>query len=250
MKKLILLIVSLCLFTTVQAEEVEKNEMYVKTITHYDYIGNVIMTDNIEMTEEEINQDMLISPASQTYCIVEGESVPCIQTEYKKNTMEYKRHNVSTNIYRIYLSLNWLKTPVVTKYDVIALRWSNNVTITKVDGSQTAVKNGSSVLSTYNSTGDNTILGTKGVGITMNMYDDATDHYMSLIVTLTGNPGTVYGTYQHARNANITFDMSQSYTFSASGLGNVLLFSNSTITNYYDGMEGLTDSAPFYDSFA
>ena len=54
--------------------------MYVKTITHYDYIGNVIMTDNIEMTEE-INQDMLISPASQTYCIVEGESVPCIQTE-------------------------------------------------------------------------------------------------------------------------------------------------------------------------
>ena len=55
--------------------------MYVKTITHYDYIGNVIMTDNIEMTEEEINQDMLISPASQTYCIVEGESVPCIQTE-------------------------------------------------------------------------------------------------------------------------------------------------------------------------
>ena len=65
MKKLILLIVSLCLFTTVQAEEVEKNEMYVKTITHYDYIGNVIMTDNIEMTEEEINQDMLISPASQ-----------------------------------------------------------------------------------------------------------------------------------------------------------------------------------------
>ena len=106
MKKLILLIVSLCLFTTVQAEEVEKNEMYVKTITHYDYIGNVIMTDNIEMTEEEINQDMLISPASQTYCIVEGESVPCIQTEYKKITMEYKRHNVSTNIYRIYLSLN------------------------------------------------------------------------------------------------------------------------------------------------
>ena len=50
---------------------------------------------------------------------------------------------------------------------------------------------------------------------------------------------TGYVTYQHATSA-LTLANSKSYTFSSSGLGGVLYYSNSTIRNKYDGMQGLS----------
>ena len=49
-----------------------------------------------------------------------------------------------------------------------------------------------------------------------------------------------YATYQHARNSNAnTLAISKSNSFSSSGLGGVLYYSNSTYRNYYDGMQGI-----------
>ena len=48
-----------------------------------------------------------------------------------------------------------------------------------------------------------------------------------------------YVTYQQASSA-LTLANSKSYTFSSSGLGGVLYYSNSTIRNKYDGMQGLS----------
>ena len=112
-------------------------------------------------------------------------------------------------------------------------------------GKQNATQNSKNVETNYTSDDDNTILGPRGVGITMNMYDNATNHQMTLDVYFLTNPGTIYATYQHARHSNVTLAMAQSYTFSASGLGKVLLFSNATITGYYDGMTGVEDSTPY-----
>ena len=91
---------------------------------------------------------------------------------------------------------------------------------------------------------DNMLVFSNGVGITMNMYDNTSDHKMTLYASFNGNPGSIYATYQHARHSNITFAMSQSYTISYQGLGGVLLFSNSTIEGYYDGMKGTVDYTP------
>lgn len=225
--------------------------MYLKTITYYNTIGEVTNSFNVEMTEDEIEQDMAISAYDTELCENgDGFSVPCYTTDYKKITLSYIRHSVDTNKYKVEVYVTWLKTPVITKYDVIAIRWTGSVNASYVSGTQTAIRNGKSLLTTYSATGTNTKISPRGVGTTMNMYDNASNHKMKLIVQFKGNPGTIYATYQHARHSNITLDMSQSYIFSDTGLGGVLQFNTATITSYYDGMKGLSSSNPYNDTFA
>ena len=47
-----------------------------------------------------------------------------------------------------------------------------------------------------------------------------------------------YATYQHA-TTNVSLATSKSYSFNSTGLGGVLKFNTSQISNYYDGMEGV-----------
>ncbi len=245
LKNIILIVVIFFIFvTTANAESIEE-KMYVKTITQYDATGNVIGTFNIEMSEDEIYQDIeqesvsLASNVSNQYCTTTEGTLPCRETEYKIIIMRYTK---SSSTYNVELALEWIKEPLITKYDVIAIRWTGNGTLTNAYGTQNAL-NKSETYYSYN--GNNMKIASRGLGITMNMYDNTSDHIMRLYATFSGNPGMIIGTYQHARHSNITFDMSKSYTFNENGLGGVLLFSNDTITNYYDGMLGISDVTPY-----
>ena len=51
---------------------------------------------------------------------------------------------------------------------------------------------------------------------------------------------TIYISYQHA-STSVSFNtVKNAYTFSNSGLGNVIYFSSSTLRNSYDGMGGIS----------
>ena len=82
-----------------------------------------------------------------------------------------------------------------------------------------------------------------GWGQSMNLINNGTLCELSMWIDMYGNAGeTAYASYQHARNSNVTLAISKAYTFSSSGLGGVLYWSNSTYSNYYDGMDGVVDT--------
>ena len=78
----------------------------------------------------------------------------------------------------------------------------------------------------------------------MNLFNNGRDFELGMMYDFNSSVGEyMYGTYQHARNSNAnTLAISKSYSFSSSGLGGVLYFSNSTYRNYYDGMTGVVDT--------
>ena len=161
----------------------------------------------------------------------------CRETNYKRVNLGIGKEG---NTYIVEVFLQWYTVPLITKFDDIAFRWTNNVTPTHIEGMQSATKNGNFVYTTYLRNGTNTKEFSNAVGITMNMYDNATGHTMDLQAYFSSNPGTIYATYQHARNSSITKSNAMSYTISSSGLGGVLYFSDPIIRNYFDGMQGLT----------
>ncbi len=80
-----------------------------------------------------------------------------------------------------------------------------------------------------------------GVGISMNIPDSANSSLSSSMTVklLTGADNiTVYGTYQHAKSS-VSLSDSKSYSFDPSGLGGVVKFNSSSISNKYDGMSGV-----------
>lgn len=114
--------------------------------------------------------------------------------------------------------------------------------ITYYWGSQTCNdKNGNGLEALYDMNSDNIKLTQYGFGQIMNIFDKANSElFLQLELHLAkpvGDP--MYATYQHARNSNITLSQAKSYTFKSGGLGNVVYFSNSTVRNYYDGMQGV-----------
>lgn len=69
---------------------------------------------------------------------------------------------------------------------------------------------------------------------------------LSFVLHFRKNVGsTVYGSYQHASNSNITLAQAKSYSIQAGGLGNVIYFSNATVRKYYDGMQGVSTTVNF-----
>ncbi len=222
----------------------ESEEIYIKTVTQYNVVGQVVGAFDMELTKEEMDVELLEaedddSSIANTYCIVNGRSIPCYETTYKKLTLIYNKSD--TNKYEVEAELKWLSTPLITKYDIFALRWNGTGTLVTASGVQKATGK-SNVNYPYGD--DNMLIFSNGIGITMNMYDNTSGHEMHLYATFSGSPLAVYVTYQHARHSNITFAMSQSYTISSNGLGAVLYFSNTTTRGYYDGMKGLHDVTP------
>lgn len=208
-------------------------EEYIKTTTVYLY-DNVILSKDNEITAEEFN-----NATTSTNCAVENYPY-CYETTYKRL---YMATFIKDNKYETELMLVWKQVPVVTKYDNFAVRWTSSASLYSISGYQDATKNGTKVETEYTSSSSNVKTASNGAGITMNMYDNAKSHTMGMHVIWSTNPGTVYATYQHARNSAITKTNAMSYTFSANGLGGVTYFSNATIRGYYDGMQGLSSSS-------
>lgn len=153
--------------------------------------------------------------------------------------------------YRLFVQTNWKTNPIVKSFDVSAIRWTvnSNSTFTRDNdfyGVQMC-KNSSNeqLIQSYGQDSNNAKVFSNGVGVSMNIFDACnSDLHTQLDIygELSGSM-KIYGTYQHAV-ANVTLAQSKSYTLSSSGLGGVLYYSNSTIRNKYDNMQGVYADVP------
>lgn len=171
-----------------------------------------------------------------------------ISTMATYHTTSYKNIEISTsqtgtNSYFIYVTNDWLITPKVKSYDVIAMR-VDDATISS--GTQRGVQmyttNGINDVVNYSYQGTNMVLSSNGFGISMNLVDAASGFTCEIqaIVTATSQWATVYGSYQHAMTA-VTLAKSKSYTISHNGYGKVVNFATA-VQNDYDNMQGVSIS--------
>ena len=160
-------------------------------------------------------------------------------TSYKN--IEISTTYVSNNKYYVHLVNDWLITPKVKSYDVIAMR-VDDATIENgtQDGTQTYGSSGNYNLISYSYNGTNMVLSSNGFGISMNLVDAATGFTCEIeaMVQSTSQWATVYGSYQHA-TTSLTLAQSKSYTISHNGYGKVINFATA-VQNYYDNMQGVS----------
>lgn len=144
---------------------------------------------------------------------------------------EYKRMSLSDNGQSVDLSVTWKKTPKYKSYDVIAVM-SDDVTfyVNSLVGLQTATVGDSKEYAHYNYNTQNVKVFDNGIGISMNLINDATYYVLEMTVRYYGN-GLVYGNYRHVQD-NVTLSQSQNYYLSN---GNIV-FNNSSINNKYDSI--------------
>ena len=165
-------------------------------------------------------------------------------TSYKN--IEISTTSIGSNKYLVYLTNDWLITPRVKSYDVIAMRTEDS---TISSGSQRGVQmyttNGISDVINYSYNGTNMVLSSNGFGISMNLVDAASGFTCEIqaIVTATSQWATVYGSYQHAMTA-VTLAKSKSYTISHNGYGKVINFATA-VQNDYDNMQGVSISLDY-----
>ena len=160
-------------------------------------------------------------------------------TSYKN--IEISTTSIGSNKYLVYLTNDWLITPRVKSYDVIAMRTEDS---TISSGSQRGVQmyttNGISDVINYSYNGTNMVLSSNGFGISMNLVDAASGFTCEIqaIVEATSQWAKVYGSYQHAMTA-VTLAKSKSYTISHNGYGKVINFATA-VQNDYDNMQGVS----------
>lgn len=123
----------------------------------------------------------------------------------------------------------WSVSPGTRSWDVIGA-YLSGVSLISHNGTYVSDSNG--VTTTYN----NLKTATNGVGNSVKLPDSGDDLIINMTFTVTRG-GTVFGSYQHAAQ-NTTLWVSQDYTFSLGGYGNVFDFSE-TGYNTYDGMCGV-----------
>lgn len=222
MKNLILLFSCMLLFcyTNCYANEMNENSniKYYKTI--YNLTNNESVTNEINVYEYEQESNIMTLGTS-------------VITEYKKLAI-----TTSNNI--VNLTLEWKNMPKYRSYDVIAIRGENvNFNTSGILGTQ--FYNNDNI--NYTSQTKNTKVYSNGVGISMNLVDNASSYTLELKAsyTKTNANAKIYGSYQHAQT-NVTLAQSQKYTISSNGYGSVVQF-DSDVKKYYDGMNGVSIGA-------
>ncbi|MGN1374085.1 MAG: hypothetical protein ACI4XK_02095, partial [Bacilli bacterium] len=98
-------------------------EEYIVTTTYADYFGNIISTQ-----EENITKDEMEAIISEGDYQVRRDVLPYTwkvdyTTTYKHLLMTI---NKNSDLYIVSIYNDWLKMPQVKKYDVIASRWEGN----------------------------------------------------------------------------------------------------------------------------
>lgn len=213
-------------------QTLDEQVTYVKTTTYNDYFFGSITEEEI-ITEEEYQ---LYNTTNTSNCTV-GDV--CYQTSTKRLSVQGFAL-LESNTYTFITTNLWTTVPDFYSFDVIASRWADlNETfiMTNYYGEQLA-SNGTVE---YGYKGGNSKYTSNGVGISMNILDNCSWNQSQKTVQgyFTGETDFYYyTTYQHAtQTTNLT--ESKSYSFSSSGLGGVLYYSNSTIRNKYDKMQGI-----------
>ena len=221
-------------------------EEYIVTTTYAAYFGNIISTQ-----EENITKDEMEAIISEGDYQVRRDVLPYTwkvdyTTTYKHLLMTI---NKNSDLYIVSIYNDWLKMPQVKKYDVIASRWEGNAIYSGgIEGLQNVkLKDGKTNFTMYNLDAglDHIVFDNKGVGISMNLYDNATEIVNSMSYHLSNaSKNKIVGTYQHASNNTITLEESTSYKITANGLGGCISFKTTAINNKYDGMKGIYYNLP------
>lgn len=205
--------------------------------------GEIIETQNYNLTEEEYAIESAISP--MVTC-TDGAAQACWQTNSKRLTL-WVGVNYENNYISAYVDNEWLTVPNVKEADVIALRFTGTVRTNLVSGSQHYVKasTGNGGIIDYPRGNGNIQQFSNGAGISMNLVDDGKNHssFMAWGGYFDNISGIdIFASYQHATSYVSVADSKQ-YNLSASGLGGVINFTNSTIRSKYDGMTGVKVTA-------
>ncbi len=202
MKIIITIIIFMCGVINCNAMS---NEKYYKTL----YENNNYKTE--EITKEGY-EAVDISKISTEY----------IETEYKKVSLNKLGQTVELNV-------TWKKTPKYKSYGVIAIM-SEGATFdaNSLDGYQNAILSSRNQSVHYNIATKNTKILSNGIGISMNLIDDAIYYNLSLSIRYTGK-GIVYGNYRHATN-NVALDQSLKYSLKNGSI----VFNTNSLNDIYD----------------
>lgn len=230
--------------STLQSIEETK---YYKFIEEVDYFGNVIATDQIEVSQETALYSTFNNFSFSTLAYSGSSGISTYITSMKKITISVVT-GVSIAAKYVTITNTWLSLPKIRSYDVIAIRPNSpsfTVSINKdmITGYQKWDGNivnydGYSANTKYNSFIN--AGGQGGVGISMNLVDAATstiENSMTAVLITYSDPFYVYGSYQHAIT-NVTLAQSQDYSINSSGMGAVVNFS-SNVAPKYDNTTGV-----------
>lgn len=217
-----------------------------------------------EITEQEYKNETL-----NNNLIIPYDTTVSHETTYKKITLtSLEISHQYPNVRTVTSSLTWKQLPSVRSHEIYAARvtngeiaqytYSGSMTSTETSFDENCGINGRTnhVISyPYTRTSwnlSNASIGFSGIGYTgklknnseyclndLGMFFSTAVGYSSTLTFQSVTGATVYVTYQHAtKNVELTDVLSQ-YTFSNSGLGNVVYFSNVNLRNSYDGMGGV-----------
>lgn len=155
-------------------------------------------------------------------------------------SIELRMVSVSASAKKVTMTCTWLSLPKCRSFDVIAFRGGNDTIILKGGEESNVIgyQYYDSNKITYTSSHKNIKEKEVGVGLSVNLVDNVSQHLSVQFSAIFGTGATnllVYGTYQHAIE-NVTLTQSKSYSFQYGGLGKVL--------DFYWGIEEKYDKTP------
>lgn len=207
-------------------EIIGKDSAYFETYTITDAIGNNI-TNTREISKQEYNNVDINKISRDTSHSTSYKEITIIQT------------SATGSLARFVVQVSWKKLPENRSFDVIAYRTSSSSIIYEFESYQEYVSNGTASEIYYDETSTNFKSTNYGAGVSQNLVNNATSYYHTLAATVNCGATKVYATFQHAQG-DLTLAQSQSYTFSSSGYGGVLNFTDTTARNTYDQMGGVS----------
>lgn len=231
----------------IDEDGVQTDEKYVRT-TYEE--GKPVVDEYI--TEEEMLEDVNVVNKPLNAISTYGMSIEDTdykQTDMKKITMT--GYMVDATVKEVTLECKWIKLPSVRSYDILAFRPSKTSYISAGVDSSTlyGIQHWSSTQSDikYPASSSNVKFTDGGVGVSMNLVDDATELYLKAGARFAVSAGSnsddkgfvVFGTYQHATK-DVSLSDSQKYNISSAGMGGVLKFKNNKEYYSYDNTPGLS----------
>lgn len=222
-------------------------DIYVKTIINR---KNGEVVSELALSEDEMIDDLNYRNvpiaeksnfAASTYAYLEEKRYDTVDTEMKH--LELRMTNVGASTKTVTLTCNWIKIPQYKSYDVLGF-WTGSraVTISTIDSKNiygVQYCNGK-VQSEYTGYSNNVKKCDKGIGVSMNIVDDARFSLSMKFTVIFGtktDPFGVRGSYQHCQK-NISLSQSKRYDIQAGGMGGVFQFKDS-VKSYFDNTPGL-----------
>lgn len=217
------------------SEIVAAEGRYIKSTYYHDSVGNTFEITT-EISEEEYNNQN-IQPKIDC-----GSG--CWKTDYKyiKMYIAIPTEKTYDDEYILSIYNTWNKMPQHRSYDIIAMRWTGTTTLLTYNGAQLYTSNGTGSQINYSSRSSNFNNTNKGVGLSQDLVNAATEIENRLSIRVRAN-GTInlFGTYQHAQGT-ISLANSLSYSF-GNGMGGVINFYSTNVSSIYDNTTGVTLTA-------